>query len=361
MIDPKRRTLLLVEDEFLIAQAERVALEGYGYTVLIAGTGEQAVATVRSTPVIDLILMDIDLGEGIDGTETAARILRDHDLPIVFLSSHTEPEIVERVERITSYGYVVKDASYAVLNASIRMAFRLFEANREVREKESLLLLMAENYPNSYVSLFDRDMRVGFASGRALKQQGHDPAEVVGRSLDQLYGEQAPVVQQYFGRTFAGEECSFELFMHGQYKNIRTVPLHGDGGTINKILVVAEDITQRKEAEEHIRLSQETYKGLINSVTEAIYVQDEKGIFLDINDRCVDFYGIPREDVIGRTPEFLSAPGMNDLASLAGIHARAIHGEPQTIEFWGLKADGTPFPKEVTLSPGTSKFLAHFP
>jgi PAS domain S-box-containing protein len=233
MADPGKRTLLLVEDEALIAQAQRVALEGYGYTVLISGTGERAIEMVEMNPAIDLVLMDIDLGPGIDGTEAAARILKDHDLPIVFLSSHTEPAIVAKVERITSYGYVVKDSSYVVLNASIRMAFRLFEANRAVR------------------------------------------------------------------------------------------------------------------------LSHETFKGMINSVTEAIYVQDEKGVFLDINDRCVDFYGIPREQVIGRTPDFLSAPGMNDLTPLPAIHARAFGGEPQTIDFWGLKADGTAFPKEVTLSPGT--------
>ncbi|MBK7259842.1 MAG: PAS domain S-box protein [Ignavibacteriae bacterium] len=61
----------------------------------------------------------------------------------------------------------------------------------------------------------------------------------------------------------------------------------------------------------------------------------------------------PSTQVIGRTPDFLAAPGMNDLAQLPAIHARAFHGEPQTIEFWGRRADGTAFPKEVTLSPGT--------
>ena len=353
MIGANGRTLLLVEDEVLIAQAERLALEGYGYTVLVARTGEQAVEMVSQTNAIDLILMDIDLGEGIDGAEAAARILKEHELPIVFLSSHTEPAIVEKVERITSYGYVVKDASSAVLNASIGMAFRLFEAKSALRDKESLLLSMADNYPNSYVSIIERDLRIGFASGQQLKKQKLDPALYIGYTPEQMYGEQAPVVREYYERTFRGEECSFELLIHGQHKSYRTVPLYADDGTVNRILAVAEDVTQRKLAEEHIRLSHETYKGLINSVTEAIYVQDEKGIFLDINDRSFDFYGIPREEVVGRTPEFLSAEGKNDLTQLAQIHRKAFDGEPQTIEFWGKRADGTAFPKEVTLSPGT--------
>lgn len=352
MPDPRQRTILLVEDEALIAQAERMTLTGYGYSVLIASSGDQALTCMRTTPGIDLVLMDIDLGRGIDGPETAARILKERDLPIVFLSSHSEPAIVEKVERITSYGYVLKESSPVVLNASIRMAFRLFEANREVREKERLLLLMAQNYPNSTVSLIERDLTVGFASGQALKAGKRAPADVIGMSPEHVYGDQAGIVRAYYERTFAGEECSFDVLTEGRHSSCRTVPLYDDHGVISRILAVAEDVTERKRAEEHIRLSHETYKGMINSVTEAIYVQDENGVFLDINDRCVDFYGIAREDVIGRTPEFLSAPGMNDLSQLPAIHARAFAGEPQTIEFWGRAADGTVFPKEVTLSPG---------
>ena len=50
--------------------------------------------------------MDIDLGRGMDGTEAAQAILEDHDIPIVFLSSHTEKDVVDKTEKITSYGYV---------------------------------------------------------------------------------------------------------------------------------------------------------------------------------------------------------------------------------------------------------------
>ncbi len=94
---------------------------------------------VEKTPAIDLVLMDVNLGAGMDGTETAALILKDRDLPVVFLSSHMEPEVVAKTEKITSYGYVVKDSSITVLDASIKMAFKLFEAKIRERMKETLL------------------------------------------------------------------------------------------------------------------------------------------------------------------------------------------------------------------------------
>ncbi len=128
------RKILLVEDEVLIAMAEAQMLKKYGYEVLTVHNGEKAIETVDSDPGISLILMDIDLGKGIDGPEAAERILAAHDLPIVFLSSHTESEVVETTEKITSYGYVVKYSGATVLDASIKMAFRLFDAKNEARK-----------------------------------------------------------------------------------------------------------------------------------------------------------------------------------------------------------------------------------
>lgn len=128
------KTILIVEDEALIALAQKRSLEKYGYRVLAVYTGEEAVDFAQKSSDIDLILMDIDLGQGIDGTEAAERILSEHDIPIVFLSSHTEPEVVEKTEKITSYGYVVKNSSITVLDASIKMAFKLFDANQKTKQ-----------------------------------------------------------------------------------------------------------------------------------------------------------------------------------------------------------------------------------
>jgi DNA-binding response OmpR family regulator len=133
------KTILLVEDEALIAINEASILEKNGYQVKTVYDAEAAINAADEID-IDLILMDIDLGEGeMDGTEAAEAILKRHDVPIVFLSSHTEPEIVEKTEGITSYGYIVKNSGETVLLASIKMAFRLFETKTKEKEKEQFL------------------------------------------------------------------------------------------------------------------------------------------------------------------------------------------------------------------------------
>ena len=126
--------ILLVEDEALIALNEESILTRAGYEVAKVHNGENAVRRVGNDPPVHLVLMDIDLGRGIDGTEAASRILKERDLPIIFLTSHQEREFVERVKRITRYGYVLKSAGEFVLLEAITMALELFSAHQTARD-----------------------------------------------------------------------------------------------------------------------------------------------------------------------------------------------------------------------------------
>ena len=116
--------------------------------------------------------------------------------------------------------------------------------------------------------------------------------------------------------------------------------------------VIVLDITARKGAEEKSSLSQATYQGIINSVTEAIYIQDENGVFLDVNLASEKMYGYAKSDFIGNTPSFICAPDKNDLAAIVEHIRKAYAGEAQEFEFWGLRKDGSIFPKDVSLTQG---------
>src|SRR4030042_2830410 len=140
-----KKSILLVEDEAIIAMMTAKALQ-QEYDVMTVFKGEEAIESVGSGKRVDLILMDINLGSGMDGTEAAEIILRDRHIPVVFLSSHTEKEVIAKTEKITSYGYVVKDTSYTVLHASIKMAFKLYEARRIISENEKKYRILNERF-----------------------------------------------------------------------------------------------------------------------------------------------------------------------------------------------------------------------
>lgn len=130
--------ILLVEDEAITARLTENTIKKFGYEVTVASSGEEAIDVACAQP-FNLILMDIDLGDGIDGTVAAEEILKCINLPILFHTSHTEEEYVERVKQITRYGYVVKNSGAFVLKSSIEMALELFEAHHTTKESRNSL------------------------------------------------------------------------------------------------------------------------------------------------------------------------------------------------------------------------------
>ena len=126
---------------------------------------------------------------------------------------------------------------------------------KELQDNETLLLTIALNIPNSYLAIIEKDYTIGFAAGQEFKRTSVDPWRLIGLSVEDVYRDMLFVVKQYLDDTFAGNETSFELFFNGQYQFYKTVPLTDCTGEIQRILVVAENITARKEAENGIRES----------------------------------------------------------------------------------------------------------
>ncbi len=95
--------ILLVEDEAVLSLVMSKAIQRFGYNVITESSGESAVEVAISNEDINLVLMDIDLGKGMNGTEAARHMLAARNIPIVFNTSHSEREMVERVRGITRY------------------------------------------------------------------------------------------------------------------------------------------------------------------------------------------------------------------------------------------------------------------
>ncbi len=115
---------------------------------------------------------------------------------------------------------------------------------------------------------------------------------------------------------------------------------------------IVNDITDRIVAEKKLRESVLSYKGLFDSVNDAIYIQDHDGRFLDVNMGALKMYGYTRKELIGRYPQFLEAPGLNNHVALSYHHKMAFEGQETEFEFWGKRKNGEIFPKYVRLFKG---------
>jgi len=256
MHDGSQKKILLVEDEIIIAMTSQLSLKKFGYEVIAAHSGEKAVETFTNDDSIDLVLMDIDLGKGIDGTEAATAMLSHRDVPIVFMSSHTEPDIVAKTERITSYGYVVKNLSDAVLHTSIKMAFNLFEANRKITQSEIKQKTMLANI-SDVIAIINVHGMVSYTSPNIQKWFGWEPAEIIGTDAWQsIHPNDVQRVRQLFEPLLKTEHYTrtMEFRYKCRDKRYKTIQLTATNLTgdpmIEGILLNYHDISERKSLEQ---------------------------------------------------------------------------------------------------------------
>lgn len=138
-------SLLVVEDEPLIAASTQDLLEQMGYAVLATVTdGREAVDTAgRLRP--DLVLMDIGLQGEMDGIEAAGLLYEQLGIPVVFLTGAGDASTINRAARSRPFGYLIKPFSEAELRGALEVAIARHRAEAELQHREKALLQYARS------------------------------------------------------------------------------------------------------------------------------------------------------------------------------------------------------------------------
>ena len=319
------KKILLVEDEALIAMNEAQMLKKRGYEVVTVYNGEKAIEAVDSDSEISLILMDIDLGKGIDGTEAAEKILKEHDLPIAFLSSHTEPEIVERTEGITSYGYIVKNSGETVLLASIRMAFRLYEAHIELKnQKENLRTALIKqeqtaeelmdseekfrtmmNQSIDMIFLHDLEGNIVDVNQTGVEQTGYSREELLSMAISDLDPDYRAREDggNFWNNVEYNQPYRFEARLISKDNFILPIEIFVSkvllsGSTY--IMTCSRNISDRKKKEKRIRESERKLRLTLNSIGDAVISTDMNGNINRMNPVAEDITGWSADSARGK-------------------------------------------------------------
>ncbi|HTX73290.1 MAG TPA: PAS domain S-box protein [Rectinemataceae bacterium] len=376
------KTILLVEDERLIALFQSRKLEQGGYRVILATTGESAVNIVNKDPsAVDLILMDINLGPGIDGTQAAQEILAQHNIPIVFLSSHTEPEIVKKTEEITNYGYVVKSSSFTVLDASIKMAFKLFRAMKqldlssmEIESTNEELRGRLGELQAAYDDLAQRKVLQGkffrlSPDAICITRLSDGVCTEVNQSFSHLFGysreealghsclagdlgiwinqeERAELLRRFRDHR---EAATFEMdFRRKDGSVIRTsisadlISIDGEDCIISSI----RDISAIKRRESELREVEERYRVLFEEAGAGILIYDRELRILDANKHSLQLFGYSKEELLALTLSELD-PDLADPSVLKARGDSILGSGPYTFTAKRRLKDGRVLPTEV--------------
>ena len=123
-----------------------------------------------------------------------------------------------------------------------------------------------------------------------------------------------------------------------------------ENNNLIQFLIQFQNIEERKKNEEILKESEVSYRGLFNSIPDAVYVQDREGRFLDVNKGALKMYGYSKKELVGKTPAMLALPEKVDMEATLQHLKNAFKGIPQKFEWWGVRKNGEAFPKEVVLT-----------
>jgi response regulator RpfG family c-di-GMP phosphodiesterase len=126
--------IMIVEDEWIVADQLCNNLKELGYMVCAtASTGDEAIRNVKENNP-DLILMDIVLKNKMDGIEAAEQITSEFNIPVIYLTSYTNHEYIERAKQTKPFGYLVKPFKQGELYANIETALHKHRLEKEIKE-----------------------------------------------------------------------------------------------------------------------------------------------------------------------------------------------------------------------------------
>ena len=264
-----------------------------------------------------------------------------------------DPQLTHLLEEMAS------DLSFAL--DSMESESRRVQAEEAMLKGMQRLRALLDNIPDM-AWLKDREGRFIAANERVAEACGVPVSQLPGKTdldfwpqdLARAYLADDEEVMRSGRRKRVEEEFLDAAGRKSWIETIKT-PIVNEQGEIIGTAGIARDITERKLAEEVLRASEERFRAIFDSVSDAIFVQElSNGAFIDVNRRVGELYGYSREEALRLSVEDLSAglPPYTQQEALALI-GKAAGGEPQTFEWRAKRKDGSLFWVEVSMRLAT--------
>jgi len=214
---------------------------------------------------------------------------------------------------------------------------------RESSERlQAVLLAIAES-----IFLLDREGRVILANPTGAARLGKAPAELVGQDVFALLpAEVAARRRGRFQDVFrTGQPLGYEDMRSGRHYASIHYPVLDASHHCTAVVLFAQDITERKQAEEQMQLASLVYR----TTAEAMMVTDADGVILDVNPAFTRMTGFDAPEAIGQTPRILRS-GRHDEAFYQAMWDKLIATGAWEGEIWDRRKNGEIYPKYVTIN-----------
>ena len=329
---------------------------------------------------VDNNILDANLGfENIFGykfEEVEAKWLDDLIVPERFY--YTEAKELDQMasDGILGYETIRKRKDGTELNVSIsagpiriggetRGRFVIFCDITERKQAEEALRCAEKDWRSSFDSLedvmiiIDKDYNIENMNESGLALLGKRREEVIGRKCYQVIndretpGEYCPCPLAMMTKQVESIEHYEERF--GKYFSTKSSPVFDENGEITKFVDLRRDITERKQAEEALRESEERYRTLVSLGTDVgeaiVMLQDNEqgeGMQIFMNDQWPRITGYSKEELLGMS--FFDLVHPQDRQTSQQRHREKMSGEAMAglFEMSIIRKDSSEIPIELT-------------
>jgi PAS domain S-box-containing protein len=284
-------TILIVEDEAVVALDLAAQVREMGYSVVgVADTGERALALAR-THQPDLTLMDIRLRGPMDGVQVAQQLMQEQVSPVLYMTSYSDPDTVQRAARTGPYGYLTKPFQSKELHAGIEVAIYKSRMERRLRESERWFASTLRCVQDG-VLVTGADARVRFMNLAAEQLTGWPAEQALGHPAADLLQFAGPPD----GRTSAeralhdGRVVGVQHARRLHRRDGREVPVDESAAPVEDehgerlgAVVVLRDATERLQHEHRLRASEERFRSAFDHAPLGMALVSLDGHFMQVN------------------------------------------------------------------------------
>lgn len=258
--------ILVVEDEAIVASDLASTLTSLGYEVVGTVDRGERVLEVVTARAPTLVLMDIKLKGRMDGIEAAGHVREHHDLPIVFLTSHSDEATLARATRTQPQGYLLKPFDENDLRTTIELAVHKHGFERALSRRERWFATTLESIGDAVLAT-NPEGEITFVNRVAEHVTGIPREEALGRRIEDvlvLVGEDGERVQNPLKRAMQGgfsavlPDRTSLVDRAGAPRRLDDVaaPIVDEHGALLGGVMVFRDITERTRLERQLAASE---------------------------------------------------------------------------------------------------------
>jgi len=261
----RKPAVLIVEDERIVAKDLQQTLNGLGYNAYaIASSAEEAISRAAER-CPDIVLMDIRIEGALDGIDTAELLKRRFDVPVVFLTAHSDEATLDRAKRVDPHGYLIKPMRTAELRSALEVGLFRHDMERRLRERERWHSKTLESIGDAVVTV-DLAGRVTFMNPVAEKLTGTTAQEAIGKLVQDVVKITDPAGQPFAATPLSAalrEDRAIEL-IEANLLNSRTGAKHAisdsaapviDSGQRLGAVMVFRDVTEQRKLQKQLELA----------------------------------------------------------------------------------------------------------